>query len=157
MKKASFIIIAMILLGFSQSIKAQKDLTELDGFYDIYLGYNIGNYEAKLKYARDYKITKLKGDAFNFENTIGTNLAGNIISIKIEVKMSKSEWLLLDEDYKNKYLGSFTPPEFLYGETATTWISKDRERILNMYYPKDFYDKKLEGTFGVIEYQYAKK
>ena len=156
MKKAS-IIIAMIILGFSQNIKAQKDLGELDGFYGIYLGYNIGNYEAKLKYARDYKITKLNGDAFNFENTIKTNLAGNIISMNIEVKMSKNEWLLLVEDYKKKYLGSFTPLEFLYGATATTWISGDRERILNMYYPKDFYDKKLEGTYGVIEYQYVKK
>ena len=155
MKNLSFII--LIMLGFFQNIKAQNDLSKLEGFYGIYLGYNIGNYDAKLKDARDYKIVKLKGEPVNFENTIETNLAGNIILIKIEIKMSKSEWLLYVEEYKQKYIGSSTPSEFLYGETATTWLSSDKERILNMYYPKDRFDKKLEGTFGVIEYGYLKK
>ncbi len=153
MKKIA-IIIFISIIGSSITTKAQTDLNELDGFFGVILGYNIGNYDAKLVRARDYKITKLQGKDFNYENEIETNLAGNITLMRFDIQMNESDWRKLVDEYKQKYISSNANMEFAYGKNYVCWISSDREKILEIYHHISSFDKK---EYTVIKYGYVKK
>lgn len=131
-------------------LRAQTSIDDMDDIEGIVLGYNIGNYDAKLISGRTYKITKMAGKDFNHKNSIRTNLAGNIISITIEAEALRNDWLGFVQVFKDKYSDSFVPPfSTHYGQNAicTAWIGE--EKTLIMTYPP----KGTEGP-GIIEFRY---